>query len=330
MALEWFDLNYRHFAVVLWLVVFVGGLSFKIEVRCAIFSMVRVALERTILSVLTGAIVWSALMLSATVVVGRMLGLWSTIPAFSGLYWFFVSGIPLLMTSFTDDPSAYRKRLREAFGISAIFTAFISVSIFSLPVEVCIVLFAEILGILYVGSSLNEDAGKSVRRLFPIVPIAFYLAIVLGSMVAGKVGVVNVVQSFLLPVVLTATFQPYIKFVKFMERYEYTGSPITKRWISSQDDGESWPFTVERVRLCHQASSVWVETRRLLPVPSVRRYPVSGLAKPWLTRLGYECKILEEISKTSSDGVMVSVGPIIRDGFRMGEDSSSNQRGHAR
>lgn len=322
MAVEWFDLNNRHFAVALWLVVFVIGLSLKVEVRRAILSMVRASLERTILSVLIGAIVWSALMLSVTVVVGRVLGLWSTIPVVSGLYWFCISGIPLLLTSFTDDPSAYRKRLREAFGIWAIFAAFIGVSTFSLPAEVLIVFFANLLGILYVGSLLNEDAGKSMGRLFPMVPIVFYLAIILGSVIGGKVDLFNALQSFILPVVLTATFQPYIKYVKFMERYECSGGPITRRWISSQDYGESWPFTVERVRLCHQARSVWVEKRRLLPVPSTKKYPVNGLAKPWLTRLWYQCENLDDISKTSPDGLTIGVEPIIRDGLRMGEDSS--------
>ena len=321
MALEWFDLNNRHIAVFLWSVVFLVGISFKKEVRRAILSMVRAALERTIISVLLGAIVWSALTLSAAVVIGRMLGLWSVIPVASGLYWFCISGIPLLATSFTNDPGTYRKRLREAFGIWAIFAAFISVSVFSLPVEVLIVFFAELLGILYVGSLVSEDAGKGVGRLFPAAPIAFYLAIVLGSMIGGKVGLINVLQSFMLPVILTATFQPYVKYVKFMERYEHRGSPITKRWISSQDYGERWPFTVERVRLCHQASSVWVERRHLFPVPSIKRYPVNGLAKPWLTRLGCECENLEEIWKPASDGLKVNIGPIIRDGLSMGEES---------
>ena len=330
MTLEWFDLNDRHIAVALWLLVFVVGLSFKTEVRRAIFGIVRIALERTILSALIGATVWLAIVLSATVVVGRMLGLWPTIPAVSGLYWFFISGIPLLFTSFTDDPTAYQKRLKEAFGIWAIFTAFISVSVFSLPVEVLIVFFAELLGILYVGSLVNEDAGEGVGKLFPIVPIVFYLAIVLGSLIGGKVDVVNALQSFMLPVILTAAFQPYIKYVKFMERYEGRGGPITRRSISSEDYGGRWPFTVERVRLCHQASSVWVETRRLFPVPSTKRYPVNGLAKPWLTRLGYECEDLEGIWKPASDGSKVNIGPIILDGLSLGEDSGSNRPGNAR
>ena len=223
MTLERFDLNYRHVAAVLWLVVLVCGLSLKIEMRRAIINMVRAMLERTLLSVLIGAIVWSVLMLSAAVVVGRLLGLWSTIPLVTGLYWFLISGIPLLMTSFTEDPVAYGKRLGEACGISAVFVAFISVSTFSLPEEVFIVLFAELLGILYAASLMSEDTGKRMRRLFPTVPILFYLVIVLGSMLAGKVSVVNVFQAFLLPVILTGTLQPYIKYVRFMERYEGRG-----------------------------------------------------------------------------------------------------------
>ena len=270
------------------------------------------------------------LMLSAAVVVGRLLGLWSTIPLVTGLYWFLISGIPLLMTSFTEDPVAYGKRLGEACGISAVFVAFISVSTFSLPEEVFIVLFAELLGILYAASLMSEDTGKRMRRLFPTVPMLFYLVIVLGSMLAGKVSVVNVLQAFLLPVILTGTLQPYIKYVRFMERYEGRGGPVSRRWVSSEDYGEDWPFTVGSVRLCHQASSIWVETRRLLPIPRVKRYAVNGLAKSWLTSMGCDCEDLEDIWKPTSHGSRVSIGPIIRDGFRMGEGSRSRQHEDSR
>ena len=319
-------MNNRHVAVALWFVTFVVGLSIKVEVRLAILNVVRAMLGRTILSLLLQAIVWWALMLSSIVVIGRALGIWSTIPAVTGLYWFCISGIPLLMTSFTDDPRAYRKCLREAFGISAIFAAFVSVSVFSLPIEMFIVFFAELLGILYVVSLTDRGADKSVGRLFPVVPIVFYLAIVFGSVIGGKVDVINVLEAFLLPVVLTASFQPFVKYVRFMERYESRGGPTARRWISSQDYGESWPFTVERARLCHQATSVWVETRHLFPVLKIKRYPVNGTAKPWLTNLGYNCEKLEDICKPSSDVFRVNIGPIIQDGFRMGEESGSKRR----
>lgn len=329
MTLGWLDLNNRHIAVALWLLVFVVVLCFKTEVRHSMFNVVRTMLGRTILSVLIEAIVWSALVLSVTVVVGRMLGLWSTIPVVTGLYWFCISGIPLLLTSFSDDTNSYRKRLWEAFGIWAIFTAFVSVSVYSLPIEVLIVFFAELLGVLYVGSLLSDDAAKGLGRLFLILLTVFCLAIVLGGVIDGKVDLVSVLESFMLPVILTVALRPYTKYVEFMERFEVRGGPINRRWIFANDYGENWPFTVGRVRLCHQASSVWVETRCLFPIPSVRRYPVNGLAKPWLTRMGYRCENLEDIWKPLSDGLKVNIGPIIQDGLRMGEGYSSKQHGHA-
>ncbi len=322
--MEWYDLNNRHIASVLWLIILVATGAFNKNIRQSAIGLIGAALERRVLSLLIEMLFYCAVVLACVVVLGKWLGLWNTLPLVAAIFWFGLSGISLIGLIFSSKPGIYWKKVRDTLGLPAIAIALLDVSVFSFLFEFLLFIpLSTLLTCMLVVAQTKNDTHQGVKILLSILSLSFHISVIVFSLVTGKITLVSVIQAFILPTALTVGVFPYLWYVRFIERFHISSRSVRCRKITSTEFGDGWPFTVDTLRLCYVAGAIWVEKWKVFPLPHKKRYPVNGIAPGWLATRGYKYGDLSEIWRQLPDGSRVNIYYIIQKGLAMGQMTRS-------
>ena len=195
-------------------------------------------------------------------------------------------------------------------GLPAVAVALLEVSVFSFLLEFLLFIpVSTLLVCLLVVARTKDDTYQGTRNLLTVLSLGFHVSVVVFSIATGRITVVSVLQAFILPVALTVGVLLYLRYVRFMERFDSSAGSVCCRKITSTEFGDDWPFTVGTVQLCYQAEAVWVKKWKFFPLPHKRVYPLNGNADVWLATRGYKCRDLYEVWKELPDGCR---GPCIK------------------
>ena len=228
-----------------------------------------------------------------TVVVGRNVGLWETLPIVAAIVWASTAGFSLLLDlgDLLRGDNAFGKRVVRLLGPPTVVAEIVSVSILALWLELLLVPVLAVLAIL-VYANRNTSATVIASAL-----LLLYVGGLVFEVIAGLVGDQGTwrfpTQAVLLPIVLTVGTLPYIQLLVLMERLRFRRGAKC-RTVRSSEYGEDWPLTVDSARLCCRFRAVWVEVNG-------KKYGVNGTASPILEKYGYASLELKDIWRDHPD-----------------------------
>ena len=121
--LEWHDLNARHEATILWLsALLVIAAASSPDVRRSAYDLLRMLLQPAISLLIIGLLANVAILTTITVVVGRKVGLWETLPIVTAIVWAFTAGSSLLLDlgDLLKGDNTFGKRVVRLLGPSTV------------------------------------------------------------------------------------------------------------------------------------------------------------------------------------------------------------------
>ncbi len=282
--LEWYDLNARHEATVLWLgAMLVFAAARSANVRRSAYSLPKTFLQPAVSLSIVGLLANVAILVTITVVVGRKVGLWETFPVVTVIVWAFTTGFSLLLhlgDSLKGD-NIFGRRVIQLLAPSTVIAEIVSVSILAFWLE-----FFLVPVLIVLGFAVYSKRGTGLATIASLLLLIYVGGLTFG-VIADLVGDVGAwrspAQAVLMPIVLTIGTLPYIQLLVLMERFRFRQGAKC-RTVKASEYGEDWPLTVESAKLCCRFRAVWVEVNG-------KRYRLNGTASQILKKYG--CVFLE-------------------------------------
>ena len=292
--LDWYDLNARHEATILWVAsVLVVAFATSHGTRGAISSILRTLLRPSISLLIIGLLVNVATLSTAAVVVGRNVGFWETIPVVTATIWFLTAGFSLLfnLDEFVHTGRAFLRRAVAVLGPSTVVAEVVGVGVLVFWWELFLI---PVLFLLTFAVFRSRSTGLIVLSTCFLLTYAVGLISLVAIELANDPGNWrSVAQVIIFPAVLTIGTLPYIRLLIEMERIIFRLG-VKSKTVKSIDYGQDWPLTVDSAKLCCKFKAVWVEVNG-------RRYGVNGTAKGLLKKYGYVCLDLNDIWRDHPD-----------------------------
>ena len=292
--LEWHDLNARHEATIHWLsAMLVIAAASSPDVRRSAYDLLRMLLQPAISLLIVGLLANVAILTTITVVVGRKVGLWETLPIVTAIVWAFTAGFSLLLDlgDLLKGDNAFGKRVVRLLGPSTVVAEIVGVSILAFWLELLLV---PVLAVLAFVVYANRNTGATV---ISSALLFVYAGGLIFGVIADFVGDSGTwrspTQAVLLPIVLTVGTLPYIQLLVLVERLRFRRGAKCKR-VRSSEYGQERPLTVDSAKLCCRFRAVWVEVNG-------KKYGVNGTASPILQKYGYASRELKDIWKDHPD-----------------------------
>ena len=312
---DWYDLNARHEAAILWFgALLIYALAASSGVRQSVLGLLKILVHRTILTSFMGLLLVVTALAAVAVCLGRIVDLWETLPVVTVSVWFVSSGVGLLLNfdNFLEKDGEF-KRASAFLTPATIIAALMNIAILSFWWEVALF---PLLGILSVIFAYYDSKDQS-HQLYSAVKTALLLytlivvALAIKNLVEDPSTWKPLVQAVLMPILLTFGALPYIHLLILFERWRFSFR-CPSRIVSSTDYGSDWPFIVDSAKLCRKYSAVWVEV-------DGRKYGLNGTAKTLLPRWGHTCSDLAEIWKDHPqyEGIKVSIHRLLQDGLAL-------------
>ena len=310
--IEWYDLNARHEATVLWVGGFVIWAIVTSEaVRESIRHLLSSFIRPILLVPILGLFIIVTGLAAVAVTFGRTVGLWEICPVVSVAVWGVTSGVGILLNygNFLQKEGEFRraaKVLTPAWFITTLM------NIATLPIwwEIGLVPVLAILWIIdvYYASRIGYQQVSRVARTLLAVSTIALVSLAIKNIIVDPTTWKALAQGALLPIWLTIGALPYIRLLMFIERWRVLFRCPSKT-IRSTDYGQDWPLVVDSAKLCAKHGAVWVEVNR-------KKYGVNGWSKTLLRGWGHTCLDLEEIWKDhpSVEGLKISPHRLIQDG----------------
>ena len=313
--IDWYDLNARHEAALLWFgALLIFAIATSIAVRSSLLSLLKILLQRTLLMSVMGLFLVAAFLTIAAVCLGRIAGLWETLPVITVSIWSLSSGVRLLMNfdNFLEKDGEF-KRACAVLTPATIIAALTNIAILSLWWEIVLLPLLGVLSFIfasYDSTSRSHNVAKTTLGFYTVVIVSLAIKNIVEDPTTWKV----LAQAALLPIWLTIGTLPYIRFLIFVEQWRFRFR-CPSSTVSSTDYGSDWPLVVDSAKLCCRHSAVWVEV-------DGKKYGVNGTSKSLLPKWGYTCFDLMEIWKDDRNntvvrGMKVSVHRLIQDGLAL-------------
>ena len=220
---DFYDLNARHIAILLWTAVFLAFCLFKSPTRIwkCVLGLITAFAEPMVLLVITGLVSVVLIVIVATEALKWVVGVAEPVPLVATTFWFFSSGFSLLLNlgRFYEGGTAFLRKAVEVFGPAGAVTALVEFSILPLWWELS---FFPILTVLFLISEWGYSLGVSKTDARPAVIIAKVLLIVylVALITLAAKGLFQnpnswggLVQTFLVPAFLTIGALPYLELV---------------------------------------------------------------------------------------------------------------------
>jgi hypothetical protein len=204
-------LSTRETALVAWVALFLAFAFTKADVRSSVGSLLKLVFTSAFL---TGVIASAIGYAVATILLLQKVGYWEGGMAKTAAYWF--AGIALVAVFRTKrtDARYFRRFVLDNLALAAVVEFIVNVHTFPLPVE----LFFVPLSVLLVG--VEVVAGGSPEYTAARKPVAWMLTLLGGTALAfslvyiandfAAVTTTARVKDFLLPLLLSACFLPYL------------------------------------------------------------------------------------------------------------------------
>ena len=312
---DWYDLNARHEAATLWFgALLIYALAASSGVRESCLGLLKVLVHRAILMPLVGLLFVVIALATVAVYLGRIAGLWETLPVITVSVWTVSSGVRLLMNfgNFLEKDGEF-KRASAVLTPATLIAALTNIAILSIWWEVTILPLLGILSFLFAYYDSKDrdhqlyNAAKTALVLYTLIIVSLAIKNIVEDPSTWK----SLVQAGLMPVWLTIGTLPYIRFLILVEQWRFSFR-CPSRTVSSTDYGTDWPLIVDSAKLCCKYGAVWVEVNG-------RKYGVNGTSKGLLTKWEYACSDLTEIWKDDPNlkGLKVSIHRLIQDGHAL-------------
>ena len=313
--IEWYDLNARHEAAILWFGAFlIYALAASSGVRQSVLGLLKVLGHRTVLTSFIGLLLVVTALTTVAVCVGRFAGFWETLPVVTVFVWTLTSGVGLLLNfnNFLEKDGEF-KRACAVLTPAAVIAALMNIGILSFWWEIALLPLLGILSVILAYSD-SKDRLHQLHRTVKMALLSYTLMVValaIRNLVADPGTWKPLVQAGLMPIWLTLGTLPYIRLLMLVERWRFRFRCPSKT-VSSSDYGSDWPLVVDSAKLCCKHNAVWVEVNG-------KKYGLNGSAGTLLPRWGHTCSDVTEIQKDHPDieGIKVSTHRLLRDGFAL-------------
>lgn len=314
--IEWYDLNARQQAALLWSLVALLILFMKFpDIRRSLRSLLLASLMPAIVLSVSGLLLITASVSVVAVYAGRRLGAFEALPVVTTIIWSFTSGSSLMVAKISGDAEdrAIAGALVKALAPATILSILLSLSVMGIWWEIATFPFVTAFGVLAVVSSLKEEFYR-VDRWMNVAFLLWVLAMVARTvhlLASDASAWVSFAESLAYPLWLTVGALPYILAIAQYDRLRFILGCSHKR-ITADEYGDLWPLTVDEAKLYCRHSAVWIKVNR-------RKYGLNGLSHGLLRRHGYTLYELEDIWRPNPEieGLKVSIGPLISDGLRL-------------
>ena len=314
--IEWYDLNARQQAALLWSLVVLLLLLIKFpDIRRSLRSLLLSFFKPAIVLSVAGLLLITVSVSIGVVYAGRRLGAFETLPVVTTIIWSFTSGSSLMVAKISSDAEdgAIAGALVKTLAPATILSILLSLFVMGIWWEIATFPFVTAFGLIAVVSSLKEELSRVARWM----NFAFLLWVLV--MVSRAVYLltrdanawVSFTESLAYPLWLTVGALPYILAIAQYDRLRFILGCPHKR-ITADEYGDLWPLTVDEAKLYCRHSAVWIKVNR-------RKYGINGLSCSLLRRHGYTVYKLEEIWRPSPEieGLKASIGPLIDDGLKL-------------
>ena len=313
---EWYDLNARQQAALIWGLVGLLVLVLKYaDIRTSIRDLLLSFFKPVVFLCITGLVIVTAAVSAGAVYVGRCLGAFEALPVVTSIIWCWTSGLSLMIAKIgrSDADITTTRALRKAFAPAAILSILLSFSVMGIWWELGTFPFVTAFGIFAAFSSLKEEL-SGVSRLLNLLFGLWTLAMIsrsVYSLINDTNAWISLVESLVYPVLMTGGVLPYIYTIAQYDRLRLIVR-CPSREITADEYGDRWPLTIDKAKLCCRNSAVWIEVNG-------KRFGLNGLSKGFLERHGYTVHELEEIWRPDPEieGLRVSIGPLIDDGLKL-------------
>ena len=314
--IEWYDLNARHQAALLWSLIALLLLLVRFaNVRASFRGLLLSLFKPVIILSIAGLFLITAAATVSAVYVGRALGAFETLPVVTTIIWSCTSGLSLMVAKISSEggeksiPGALMKVLAPA----TILSILLSLSVMSIWWEIATSPFVTAFGVIAVVSSLEGEHSRAARFVnFSFLIWTLAMVLRTAHLLASNANAwVSLAESLTYPLWLTVAALPYILAVAQYDRLRFILGCPSKR-ITAEEYGNRWPLTVDEARLYCRHNAVWLKVNR-------RKYSLNGLSYSLLRRHGCTVHELEDIWRPNpeSEGLRVNIGPLIDDGLKL-------------
>lgn len=212
----------RELAIIFWLSLFLIYTLTKKNVRNSSIKLIQAFFQHKIIVLLLLMIIYVEVQLFGLV----KLGLWDTSLLKDTIYWPMLVGFPLLMK--TNKIGSEKKYLKSIFKDSikgiVILEFIANFYSFSLVAELILIPIMTIVGVSSIYTK-NEPKYRAVEKLFSNLTVIFGLVVLSYTAYRiyhgfGDFANLSTLKSFLLPILLTISFLPFLYLVALWSLYE--------------------------------------------------------------------------------------------------------------
>ena len=214
--------NNREIAIPIWLFALFIFMLFNESIRSSMFNLVKAFFHKKILLTILLIILY----FSAMLVLLYLVKFWNTALLKDSIIWLVFTGLLTCFNPVTakQNEKVFRKIIRENLSIVLVLEFILNTYTFSLVVEL-ILLPVLTLIILFAEVSKTNSKYKSVENVMTRLEIVLSFIILISSIYKtlknfDSFWTIDTLRSFLLPIVLTIMFIPFIYFLVLYSRYE--------------------------------------------------------------------------------------------------------------
>ena len=243
--IEWYDLNARHEAVVVWITAFLlyAFLSSR-QARKSVLALGRTVMDRTILILLGGLLLVVIALATVAVCLGRIAGFWETLPVITVSIWTLTSGVGLLMnlSNFLEKDGEF-KRAGAVLTPAAIVAALTNIAVLSIGWELGLLPLLVFLSfaVAYYESKDHSHQPYKVAMTILTCYTLLLVSLAIKTLIEDHATWKSLAQGALLPAWLTIGALPYIRFLIAVERWRFTFR-CPSRTVTSVEYGTKWPL----------------------------------------------------------------------------------------
>ena len=314
--IEWYDLNARQQAALLWTLVALLLVLLKFtDIRSLIRDLILSFLRPVIFVSTSGLLFVTAAASVGAVHLGRSLGAFETPPVVTSIVWACTSGITLMATRISHGSGEMMaiRSLTKSVAPATILSIVLSFSVMGIWWEIITFPLVTASGMLAVFTSLKDEYTQVARLMNRALIVWTFVMLLRASYSLARTpdAWVSLAESVAYPFVLTVGVLPYIYAVSQYDRLQFILG-CTSRKITAEEYGDRWPLSVEKAKLCCRHSVVWVKVNRT-------KYGVNGTSYSLLRRHGFTVHQIEQIWRPHPEieGLRVNIGPLIEDGLNL-------------
>jgi hypothetical protein len=216
------SLNNREISIVAWLTIFLAWAFSKAAVRKAGVDVLRAALAWKII---LGVSMMSAYI--ALIAFGlHTVGLWGTHDLKTTFVWALTAALAMVFNigSVSDNDRFFQNALRDGFKISVVLEFIVNLYVFNLMVEIVLVPIITIVACMLVIAE-SKDEYRPIRSFLNTILVAFGLVLLAYSGYRIHTDLhafarPSTLAEFLLPIMLTSLFLPFVYLLATIVTYE--------------------------------------------------------------------------------------------------------------